>query len=231
MVPSPAMTDEARLARHRRLRDADRRHLWHPFTQMSDWLREEPLIVDAGDGPYLVDTLGNRYLDGVSSLWCNVHGHRVPEIDAAIRAQLDRIAHSTLLGLASTASIECAEALAAILRRTRGLQPAEVLRFGRLEIDHGAREVRLDGRARPLTSHQFELLLILARHAGRVMSREALMELARNARLEVFDRSIDVHVSRLRAAIEDDPRRPRRLLTIRGAGYVFARAQDADAER
>jgi adenosylmethionine-8-amino-7-oxononanoate aminotransferase len=111
------MTDEARLARHRRLRDADHRHLWHPFTQMQDWLAEEPLIVDAGEGPYLVDTLGNRYLDGVSSLWCNVHGHRVPEIDAAIRAQLERIGHSTLLGLASTASIECAEALAAVVPR------------------------------------------------------------------------------------------------------------------
>jgi len=111
------MTDEARLARHRRLAEADHRHVWHPFTQMQDWLGEEPLIVDAGDGPYLVDTLGNRYLDGVSSLWCNVHGHRVPEIDEAIRLQLGRIAHSTLLGLASTASIECAEALAAIVPR------------------------------------------------------------------------------------------------------------------
>jgi adenosylmethionine-8-amino-7-oxononanoate aminotransferase len=109
------MTDEARLARHRRLWEADHRHLWHPFTQMQGWLAEEPLVVDAGEGPWLVDTLGNRYLDGVSSLWCNVHGHRVPEIDAAIRAQLDRIAHSTLLGLASTASIECAEALAAVV--------------------------------------------------------------------------------------------------------------------
>ncbi len=116
-LASPAMTDEARLARHRRLWEADHRHLWHPFTQMQDWLAEEPLIVDAGDGPYLVDTLGNRYLDGVSSLWCNVHGHRVPEIDEAIRAQLGRIGHSTLLGLASTASIECAEALAAIVPR------------------------------------------------------------------------------------------------------------------
>ncbi len=103
--------------RHERLWRADHRHLWHPFTQMQDWVREEPLIVDAGDGVHLVDTLGNRYLDGVSSLWCNLHGHRVPEIDAAIRAQLDRIAHSTLLGLASTASIECAEALAAIVPR------------------------------------------------------------------------------------------------------------------
>jgi adenosylmethionine---8-amino-7-oxononanoate aminotransferase len=100
-----------RLERHRRLWRADHAHLWHPFTQMQDWLAEEPLIVDAADGVTLVDTLGNRYLDGVSSLWCNVHGHRVPEIDEAVRRQLDRVAHSTLLGLASTASIECAEEL------------------------------------------------------------------------------------------------------------------------
>ncbi|ABC79847.1 adenosylmethionine--8-amino-7-oxononanoate transaminase [Anaeromyxobacter dehalogenans] len=105
------MEDRERQERHRRLWEADHRHLWHPFTQMKDWLREEPLIVDAAEGVYLVDTLGNRYLDGVSSLWCNVHGHRVPELDAAVRAQLDRVAHSTLLGLASTASIECAEEL------------------------------------------------------------------------------------------------------------------------
>ena len=105
------MTDEARRARHQRLAEADHRHLWHPFTQMEGWLAEDPLIVDGAEGVYLVDTLGNRYLDGVSSLWCNVHGHRVPELDDAIRAQLDRVAHSTLLGLASTASIECAEEL------------------------------------------------------------------------------------------------------------------------
>ncbi|HEX9400620.1 MAG TPA: adenosylmethionine--8-amino-7-oxononanoate transaminase [Anaeromyxobacter sp.] len=111
------MTDPARLERHRRLCESDHRHLWHPFTQMQDWLSEEPLVIDAGDGPYLVDTLGNRYLDGVSSLWCNVHGHRVPEIDEAIRAQLGRISHSTLLGLASTASIECAEELARLVPR------------------------------------------------------------------------------------------------------------------
>ena len=105
------MTEAERLARHQRLAQADHRHLWHPFTQMSGWLEEDPLIIDAADGVHLVDTLGRRYLDGVSSLWCNVHGHRVPEIDAAVRAQLDRVAHSTLLGLASTASIECAEEL------------------------------------------------------------------------------------------------------------------------
>ena len=105
------MTEQDRDERHRRLREADHRHLWHPFTQMQDWLAEEPVIVDAAEGVYLVDTLGNRYLDGVSSLWCNVHGHRVPELDAAVRAQLDLVAHTTLLGLASTASIECAEEL------------------------------------------------------------------------------------------------------------------------
>ncbi len=105
------MTDAERSARHRRLVEADHKNLWHPFTQMEEWLAEEPLIIDSADGVHLVDTLGNRYLDGVSSLWCNVHGHRVPEIDAAVRAQLDRVAHTTLLGLASTASIECAEEL------------------------------------------------------------------------------------------------------------------------
>ncbi len=106
------MVDNAeRLARHRRLAQADHRHLWHPFTQMQGWMEEDPLIVDSGDGVYLVDTLGRRYLDGVSSLWCNVHGHRVPEIDAAVREQLGRVAHSTLLGLASEPSITCAEEL------------------------------------------------------------------------------------------------------------------------
>src|SRR5512138_3442121 len=105
------MDDAERKARHERLWRADHRHLWHPFTQMQDWLAEEPVIVDAADGVSLVDTLGNRYLDGVSSLWCNVHGHRVPELDRAIEAELGKVAHSTLLGLASTASIECAEEL------------------------------------------------------------------------------------------------------------------------
>jgi adenosylmethionine-8-amino-7-oxononanoate aminotransferase len=105
------MNEAERHARHDHLVEADRRHLWHPFTQMQDWLAEEPVIIDSAEGVYLLDTLGNRYLDGVSSLWCNVHGHRVPEIDTAVRAQLERVAHSTLLGLASTASIECAEEL------------------------------------------------------------------------------------------------------------------------
>ena len=105
------MTPEERAARHARLREADHRHLWHPFTQMQEWLAEDPVIIDSAEGVRLVDTLGNRYLDGVSSLWCNVHGHRVPEIDRAVRDQLERVAHSALLGLSSTASIECAEEL------------------------------------------------------------------------------------------------------------------------
>jgi adenosylmethionine---8-amino-7-oxononanoate aminotransferase len=111
------MTPEDRLARHRRLWEADHRHLWHPFTQMQDWLAEEPVIVDSAEGSYLVDTLGNRYLDGISSLWCNVHGHRVPEIDQAVAEQLGKVAHSTLLGLGSTASIECAEELLRVAPR------------------------------------------------------------------------------------------------------------------
>jgi two-component system, OmpR family, phosphate regulon response regulator OmpR len=115
--------------------------------------------------------------------------------------------------------------LRAILRRGRGGAKSDILRFGRIEIDRGSREVRLDGAQRALTSYQFELLLALAEHAGRVMSREALMDLVKGEALEAFDRSIDVHVSRIRAAIEDDPKKPRRIITVRGAGYVFAKAQ------
>ena len=103
---------------------------------------------------------------------------------------------------------------------------ADVLVFGRLEIDADARRVRVDGQERPVTAYQFDLLLALARHAGRVMSRERLMDLVKGEALEAFDRSIDVHVGKIRQAIEDDSRNPRRLLTVRGAGYVFARQQD-----
>jgi two-component system, OmpR family, phosphate regulon response regulator OmpR len=116
--------------------------------------------------------------------------------------------------------------LKAILRRGKAPAKSDVLRFGRLEIDRGAREVRLDGESRTLTSHQFALLLALAEHAGRVMSREVLMDIVKAAPLEAFDRSIDVHISRIRAAIEDDAKQPRRVITVRGAGYVFAKAQD-----
>ena len=120
--------------------------------------------------------------------------------------------------------------LRAILRRRSGAPRAPVLRFGRLEIDRDARCARVDGEERSLTSHQFALLLALAERAGRVLSREALMDAVRGEALEAFDRSIDVHVSRIRAAIEDDPKRPRRILTVRGAGYVFARRQDGDED-
>jgi DNA-binding response OmpR family regulator len=116
--------------------------------------------------------------------------------------------------------------LRAILRRRIGPGGTPVLHFGRLEIDKGAREVRLDGQRKPLTGHQFAILVALAERAGRVLSREALMDLTRGEALEDFDRSIDVHISRLRAAIEDDPKHPRRILTLRGAGYVFAKEQD-----
>jgi len=120
--------------------------------------------------------------------------------------------------------------LRAVLRRRTpaGRPGTPALRFGRLEIDRDARLVRVDGAERPLTSYQFDLLVALAGSPGRVLGREALMERAGRDAAEAFDRSIDVHVSRIRAAIEDDPRHPRRLLTVRGAGYVFARKQDED---
>ncbi|MFN3687063.1 response regulator [Salinarimonas sp.] len=123
--------------------------------------------------------------------------------------------------------------LRAVLRRRQGALsglsaqagPAPLV-FGRLEIDRGARRVRLDGQARALTSYQFDLLVALAENTGRVLSRDQLMDLVRGTELEAFDRSIDVHVSRIRAAIEDDPKEPRRIITVRGAGYVFARNPD-----
>jgi len=98
-----------------RLRELDKKHLWHPFTHMKLWLEDEPLVITEADGMWLIDSDGNRYLDGVSSLWCNVHGHRVPEIDGAIEAQLKKVAHSTMLGLASEPAILLAERLAGIV--------------------------------------------------------------------------------------------------------------------
>jgi DNA-binding response OmpR family regulator len=104
----------------------------------------------------------------------------------------------------------------------------EVLRFGRLEIDLGERKARLDGRECDLTGHQFDLLVVLAQSPGRVLSRDQIMDALKGHPMEAFDRSIDVHISRIRAVIEDDPKNPRRVLTVRGVGYVFARKQDAD---
>lgn len=101
------------------LRQWDREHVWHPFTPMQAYAREETPIIVSGDGFFLTDTDGRRYLDGISSLWCNVHGHRVPEIDAAIRKQLDLVSHSTLLGLGSVPSVELA--LELVTRAPAGL--------------------------------------------------------------------------------------------------------------
>ncbi len=94
--------------------EKDRKYIWHPFTQMRDWQTDEFPVIEKGEGCYLIDTEGRRYLDGVSSLWCNVHGHRVKELDRAIEKQLKKISHSTFLGLTHPAAIELAEALISI---------------------------------------------------------------------------------------------------------------------
>src|SRR3954451_8931505 len=93
------------------LRRLDKQHVWHPFTPMKLWDEGDPLVIVAAEGMHLIDSDGRRYLDGVSSLWCNVHGHRVPEIDDAIRDQLDRVAHTTMLGLASEPAVLLADRL------------------------------------------------------------------------------------------------------------------------
>ncbi|MBI4838165.1 MAG: aminotransferase class III-fold pyridoxal phosphate-dependent enzyme, partial [Nitrospirae bacterium] len=90
------------LARKKRIEMLDKKYLWHPFTQMREWAEETPIIITEGRGAFLKDITGRWYLDGVSSLWVNVHGHRKKEIDDAIKAQIDRISHSTLLGLTHT---------------------------------------------------------------------------------------------------------------------------------
>ena len=117
----------------------------------------------------------------------------------------------------------------AILRRKApgaALSAVGSLSFGSLEIDRDARRVTVRGRACELTSYQFDLLLALAERAGRVLTRDQIMEAVRGRELEAFDRSIDVHMGRIRAAIEDDVKNPQRILTVRGVGYVFARQQD-----
>ena len=121
----------------------------------------------------------------------------------------------------------------AILRRRGGGgegsaagKPATALRFGSLEIDRDARSVTVAGQPCELTSYQFDLLVTLAERAGRVLTRDQIMEAVRGRELEAFDRSIDVHMGRIRAAIEADPKAPKRILTVRGVGYVFAKQQD-----
>ncbi len=118
----------------------------------------------------------------------------------------------------------------ALLRRAApDPESEELLRFGRLEIDLGARQARLDGEVCDLTGHQFDLLVVLAQSPGRVLSRDQIMDALKGHPMEAYDRSIDVHISRIRALIEDDPKEPRRVLTVRGVGYVFAKRQDFEA--
>ena len=117
----------------------------------------------------------------------------------------------------------------AILRRKGdGAAPpaARTLRFGSLEIDRDARTVTVAGQPAEMTSYQFDLLVVLAERAGRVLTRDQIMEAVRGRELEAFDRSIDVHMGRIRAAIEADAKNPRRIVTVRGVGYVFAKQQD-----
>jgi DNA-binding response OmpR family regulator len=118
----------------------------------------------------------------------------------------------------------------AVLRRHSPGEAADVthqtLKFGALELDRDARIVNVRGQACDLTAYQFDLLWVLAERAGRVLSRDQIMEAVRGKELEAFDRSIDVHMGRIRAAIEDDAKTPKRILTVRGVGYVFAKQQD-----
>jgi len=116
----------------------------------------------------------------------------------------------------------------AVLRRHQtGTAPEhKPLRFGALEIDRDARIVTVSGQPAELTSYQFDLLVTLAERAGRVLTRDQIMEAVRGRELEAFDRSIDVHMGRIRAAIEEDVKNPKRILTVRGVGYVFAKNQD-----
>jgi two-component system phosphate regulon response regulator OmpR len=120
--------------------------------------------------------------------------------------------------------------LRAILRRGPLPQPrgAATLRFGRLLIDRESRMLSVGGEEKALTGYQFDLVVALAENAGRVLSRERLMDLVKGENLDAYDRSIDVHISRLRSLIENDPKHPRRIITVRGAGYVLARKQDGE---
>ena len=173
-------------------------------------------------------------LDLTRELRADARTRRLPLLMLTARGEpMDRI-----LGLELGADdylpkpFEARELLARIkaLLRRASPEPAgdEVLRFGRLEIDLGAREARLAGSRCDLTGHQFDLLVVLAQSPGRVLSRDQIMDALKGHPMEAFDRSIDVHVSRIRAVIEDDPKNPKRVLTVRGTGYVFARKQDAE---
>ena len=174
-------------------------------------------------------------LDLTRELRADVRFRRLPLLMLTARGEpLDRV-----LGLELGADdylakpFEARELLARIKALLRRAQPVassdDLLQFGRLEIDLGARQARIDGKPCDLTGHQFDLLVVLAQSAGRVLSRDQIMDALKGHPIDAFDRSIDVHVSRIRACIEDDPKNPKRVLTVRGVGYVFARKQDDDA--
>ncbi|MDD5011517.1 MAG: adenosylmethionine--8-amino-7-oxononanoate transaminase [Phycisphaerae bacterium] len=134
----------------KKLIERDKQYLWHPFTQMKQWLESEPVVIESGEGFYLINAEGGRYIDGVSSLWCNVHGHKVKKIDDAIKSQLDKIAHSTLLGLGQTKSIELAEKLVAItpknLKPVRNNKlkisiPTQLEQYQKQDVSNGLKKV------------------------------------------------------------------------------------------
>jgi adenosylmethionine-8-amino-7-oxononanoate aminotransferase len=139
-----------------KLRELDHKFLWHPFTQMQEWLADDPCIISHGDGHYLVDVRGRKYLDGVSSLWCNVHGHRKKELDEALKAQLARIAHSTLLGLSHAPAIQLAQKLIEIA--PHGLQRVFYSDSGATAVEIALkmavqyRQLRGDGRRTGIAS-------------------------------------------------------------------------------
>ena len=173
-------------------------------------------------------------LDYCRELRADIHTRRLPVLMLSARGEpMDRI-----LGLELGADdylakpFEPRELQARVKALLRRAEPQahdqDVLRYGRLEIDLAERMARLDGKPCDFTSHQFDLLVVLAQSPGRVLSRDQIMDALKGHPLDAFDRSIDVHISRIRALIEDDPKNPRRVLTVRGAGYVFARKQDAE---
>ncbi|MEM9296080.1 MAG: aminotransferase class III-fold pyridoxal phosphate-dependent enzyme, partial [Planctomycetota bacterium] len=126
------------------LAELDHAHVWHPFTDMHRWRQQPPLVIERAEGFDLIDTHGNRYLDGVSSLWCNVHGHRHPHLDQAVRDQLDKAAHTTLLGLASPPSIELAARLVGLVNDRLGIDEASPRRLERVfYTDAGATAVEV----------------------------------------------------------------------------------------
>lgn len=143
------------------------------------------------------------------------------ELLARIRAVLRRKADHVAPSTSSFATLNASTPAAA-----PASSEVPLLQFGRLEIDRDARVVRVQGKRCDLTAYQFDLLVALAENAGKVMSRDRIMEIVRGRELEAFDRSIDVHMGRIRAAIEIDVKNPQRILTVRGVGYVFARHQD-----